>query len=149
LRTFKTTFESYYNKKYNETIELAIGYQTKRPDFILISLGHTLHIVEIKPKDHIFNDDDFKRLINYYSAFNDFFVNHEELTKEFPNKFLISVITDSIKLKEPANNVSYKALQKENVLRQITWLNLLLKAKTAHKEFLKVKEKINEKKKGS
>ena len=143
LKTFKAAFEAYYKDRTGEEVILAIDYQTKKPDFTLVSLGHKLHVVEIKASGHLLNDLDAARLFNYVEAFDAFFEKHPQIAKEFPEKYQIDLIVDGVDLKLPANRISLQSnIEKQKVVID-NWKDFLARAKKAHEQFLEINDKAN------
>jgi hypothetical protein len=136
LRTFKVGFEAFWKAKTGEEIALAIGLETKRPDFTLIDVGHQLHIVEIKAARHQFDDADCERMLNYADAFDEFFAAHPGLKIEFPLAYQIDVIADGENLSKPNNRRAYASLIEKKVVVRTTWHDFLTRAKIAHEAFL-------------
>lgn len=141
LKTFKTQFEDFYEQRTKAKVTLAIGQETKRPDFTLVSLAHKLHIVEIKKPKYGFRDTDADRLLNYLDVFDDFFNEHQSIRDEFPQGYEIVLIVDSMALKKPANRRSIEAAIKERKLNQVKWKDFLNRAKKAHEQFLEASDK--------
>lgn len=146
LRTFKKQFEAFWKKRTNTDISLSIGeeFENKRPDFTLVSVGHMLHIVEIKKANHKFDDKDFSRLIKYVYAFRDFWDKHREITRDFPGAWRIDLIADDINLSEFSNRESFQRLQEKEEIRVTSWADLLTKAENAHRLFLEVNTRVRE-----
>ena len=88
LKNFKSAFERFWEKKYKTTVTLAISHEDKRPDFTLASIDGLLHIVEIKKAGHQFDDQDLIRLMNYVSAFDDFFQQNSGVVADYYKKML-------------------------------------------------------------
>lgn len=141
LKTFKESFEKWWNETKDSEVILAIEYPNKRPDFILISVGGMLHIVEIKVPRHTFNDKDFERMHNYVDAFREFAKNHPLVMKAFPEKWRIDLVADSVKLK-PINSTAYKSLEKDGELKRMSWIDFAARARQAHEQFLDVHDKM-------
>ena len=142
LKTFKTLFEAFYEKLRGEPITLAIDYESKRPDFTLVSIGHMLHVVEIKKADHMFDDDDFERMINYVFAFDAFFKKNKKMRQEFSMGWRIDLVADGVDLKKLPNVSAYERYELEGKVERITWDDFLLRAKNAHEMFLKVSDSV-------
>lgn len=140
LKTFKKGFEHFWKERTGEDVSLAISSETKRPDFTLASIAYRLHVVEIKPSGHEFDDKDFERLINYAEAFDEFFEANPDHKNEFPRLYVIDLIADSVKLKTPANRVSFKALVDEGKLKRLSWEDCLKRTIKAHEQFLDVND---------
>lgn len=138
LKTFKTLFEAYWKNRTNSTVLLAIGHDTKRPDFTLVSVDGLLHIVEIKAAEHVFGDKDFERLHNYVDAFKAFYEQHDELKQEFHRGWQIDLIADGAKFADAIKKTAFDGLVREKVVVRSSWTDFLLRAKTAHEKFLEI-----------
>lgn len=142
LKTFKTTFESFWKQRTGEDLVLAIGYERKRPDFTLANIGQMLHIVEIKKAQHPFDDHDCGRLLNYIEAFRDFFTENADFKSQFSRGWRVDLIADRENLNNSANKIAYDALIRSNELERRSWNDFLLRATTAHEQFLKINEEF-------
>ncbi len=143
LKTVKSSLEAFLAKRTGEKVTLAIEFQTKRPDFTLVSVGSKLHVVEIKAPNHPFDDHDMDRLGNYLDAFDAFFEQHEFVRKEFPDGYQITLIVDSTTGMKISNNKrAFKAARDEKKLRPRPWEDFLADAKKAHEQFLTINDKF-------
>jgi hypothetical protein len=143
LKTFKTGFEAFYKKRTGKSVVLAIGNEVKKPDFILVSVGERLHIVEIKAPAHEFDDKDMDRLANYIDSFDDFFEANVAFKNEFPLGYQIDLVADGEDLKKPANKQAFKAAIKAGKVRRKSWLDFLTVAKKSHELFLAISDKFS------
>ena len=143
LKTIMSSLETYLEERLKEKVTLAIQFERKRPDFTLVSVGAKLHIVEIKPPKHAFNDADMDRLGNYLAAFDDFFEKYAFVRKEFPDGYCVMLVVDDVKIEKPNNNRSFKSARKEEKLLTIPWEDFLAEAKTANQEFLDINDQYN------
>ncbi len=125
LKTFKTAFEHFWKNRTKQAITLAIGYERKRPDFTLVSVGSMLHIVEIKNAGHKFDDKDFERLINYVYAFDNFFAENVQLANEFPKGWRIDLIADGTDLRVLSNLSSYASFERDDKVKRLSWVDFL------------------------
>lgn len=141
LKTFKAGFEYFWEKRTKKPVTLAIGFEDKRPDFTLVSVGRMLHIVEIKKAGHEFDDDDFERMINYVYAFDEFFENNPDLKKEFPDGWRIDLVADGVNLKKLPNRSSYESFLSNKKVERTTWHDFLARAKASHEMFLDISDK--------
>ena len=141
LRTFKTLFEAFWKEQTGQSVVLDIGFENKRPDFTLISLGDLLHIVEIKASGHAFDDTDFERMINYVYAFTEFFKTHDFVKTEFSRGWIIDLVADGVDLKGLSNRAAYSSFEADNRVRRTRWADFLVRAKNAHEQFLDIHEK--------
>jgi hypothetical protein len=142
LLTFKQAFEQFWKKRTGGEVELAIEYGKKRPDFVLVSVGGMLHIVEIKAPGHAFDDTDFERLHNYAEAFSEFGDKNKVVMSSFPEGWRIDLVADDVSLKDKIKKRAYDSLVQNGQLKQISWNDFAYRAKHAHEEFLSVQEKI-------
>lgn len=138
LKTFRDRFTRFVKDEYDFDVEIAIAYETKRPDFTAVHLGRQLHIVEIKKPKHKFSDADYERLQNYIIAFDEFFEKHQEIGAFFPDGWMIDLIADSVGIKDPTKKIAYKAATKERQVVQKSWYDFIATARNAHAEFLDV-----------
>jgi hypothetical protein len=144
LRSFKRDFEQWYEGRTGKKIVLAISYEAKRPDFTLVEIGHQLHIVEIKPAGHTFNDADAERLLNYAEAFDAFFETHAEMRTEFSQFYKITLVSDAEKITKSNNKRSYRSLESDGKLRRMPWFDFLQRARKSHEEFLRIARRLRE-----
>ncbi len=148
LKNFKHAFERFWKSKHGGEIFLAIDYETKRPDFTLVSIDGLLHIVEIKKADHEFDDVDFSRLINYIDAFEKFFEENKETVAEFYREWRIDLVADGLNLKKSANLLTFQGLEKDGRVKRMSWRDFLSRAKKVHEQFLDVHELGAQKRRG-
>ena len=138
LRTFRDQFQLFWKKKTGEEVQLAIDHETKRPDFTLVNFGQSLRIVEIKKPGHAFDLADFKRLINYVQAFEEFFELHKQFEQEFSKGWQIVLVADGEDIGDFAMRKLYSNLVREERVARISWLDFLLRAKKSHEQFLDI-----------
>ena len=143
LKTFKSSFEAFYKKRTGKEVVFAIDFETKRPDFTLVSLGHKLHIVEIKAPKHALDDKDIERLLNYLDAFDAFFEEHAWVKSEFPQSYQVDLIVDAVSPKVSANRRSLKDARDKNTVFVVNWNDFLAKAIKAHEQFLDINDKAS------
>lgn len=150
LKTFAAAFRKFWKEKTKKDVTFSIGWSTKKPDFILISLGHALHIVEIKAPGHKFDQKDMERLAPYLSAFEEFFEKNSGLAEEFHNRWKVHLIADGTNLKKsPMSEHSFRLYEGKELLERISWYDFLHRAKTTHEEFLKINAKFERAARGS
>jgi hypothetical protein len=142
LLTFKRAFEKFWKQRTGEEVELAIEYGKKRPDFVLVSVGGMLHIVEIKAPGHAFDDIDFKRMHNYAEAFTEFAEKNKDLMASFPEGWRIDLVADDVAIKDDIARRAYRQLEENGLLKQMSWNDFAYRARHAHEEFLTVQAKI-------
>jgi hypothetical protein len=114
---------------------------SKRPDFILVSVGYTLVVVEIKKPGHDFDADDFERLHNYVEALDDFLDSNKSFQEGMSTKPIICLIADGVNLKGPLRT-AYMALVDQGRISQRTWQDFLKETRMAHADFLKARSKL-------
>jgi hypothetical protein len=137
LKTFRSSFEAWYEKKYKQKIVTTSNSKDdKRPDFVFIQVGSHLKIVEIKPPNHTFNDDDWIRLNRYDDAVAEFFEAHPAIKAEFAGDFHIILIADSDKLSDTSYKKAMDSLIKNGRLEKKKWEELLAETKKHHQAFL-------------
>ena len=146
LKTFKTQFQDFWKKRHKQDVVLSIGeeYKKKRPDFTLVSVGHMLHIVEIKKAKYDFADEDFERLIMYVHGFRQFWEDHKEITKDFPSGWRIDLIADGVALSKLPNQESFQGLLIKNEVQRVSWNDFLVRTQNAHQMFLEISERFQE-----
>lgn len=141
FKTFRSAFEAWYEKKYSKKIVTSSSSKDKkRPDFIFLHVENSIQVVEIKPPNHEFNDEDWKRLNAYDDAMEDFFGTHTSYKKDFPNGFGIILIADNVKLNDTSNKKAFASLKDKNKLDPKTWEDLLRDTKQFHKNFLDARD---------
>ena len=146
LSTFKRSFEAWFKEQHNgQTVSLAIDkrFAVKRPDFILVGYERKLRVVELKAPGHTMNDDDMKRLENYFAAFRKFFATHAFVREEFPNKFQVDLIVDDIRFEEPRNQNAFENYEQLGELRRMKWRDFLAQAEKANEEFMDLNSRLN------
>jgi hypothetical protein len=140
LKTFKRLFEDFYEERTGNKVILGIGMENKRPDFTLVSLGHKLHVVEIKKPKYDFSDDDAERLINYFDAFDSFFEEHKAIRNEFPEEYEVVLIVDGLGMKASNNRRVIDGLVEKKKLVHVKWKDFLANARKAHEQFLTISD---------
>lgn len=146
LKTFKKQFEAFWKIQKKSEITLSIGdeYEKKRPDFTLVSVGHMLHVVEIKKAKYLFSDDDFERLITYVHGFREFWSTREEIIKEFPAGWRIDLIADGVNLSKLPNKESFQSLLDKGEVTRTSWADFLTRTENAHRAFLNISERAKD-----
>ena len=119
-----------------------ILHPTQRPDFVFVHAENSLIIVEIKPPKHAFNDEDWKRLNNYYDAVEEFFKAKGEFKELFPAGFKIILVADEVKIADSTNRKAFQLLEEKKALVKRDWEALLHDTKMAHQDFLKAREEF-------
>lgn len=140
LKTFKASFEQYLQRELGTTAVLAIEYETKRPDFTLVEVGGMLHFVEIKASGHALDDGDFDRLYNYVAALQNFFTANPGMATDFPRKWRIDVVVDSVNLRNAIKRRAYDEAIKAGELYQLSWDDFRARARRTNEAFLEVRD---------
>lgn len=144
LKTFRDQFALFWKRLHGEEITIAISYEKKRPDFTMVHLGRQLHIVELKKPGHKFGDADYTRLENYLEAFETFFTEHEAFRQNFPDGFVIDLITDDVDIRDTTRKRAFSAATADRKVIQQTWVTFLTNATTAHEQFLAAHDRAQE-----
>lgn len=144
LETFRDAFENWYETEHDDelTTTTEIDHDTKRPDFVMLSLESAVKIIEIKRPDHQFDADDFDRFQRYVDSFELFFENHERFEEDFPNGPEFHVIVDDVNL-DRTRQRALENMREEGYLQSIkSWEELLRETKSRHKEFIEARREI-------
>jgi hypothetical protein len=136
LKTFRDRFVKFWKKRYGEDLEVAISYETKRPDFTLVHVGRELRVAELKQPGHAFADDDYKRLENYVVAFAEFFRQNKGLVSAFPDGWRIDLVADSENIRDQTRQLAYDAQKASRRVVRHSWNDFLSHAVTSLQEFL-------------
>lgn len=140
LKTFKTSFEHYLKREYDLDVVLVIEYEKKRPDFTLVAVGGMLHFVEIKASGHALDDEDMKRLYRYVDALRSFFATNPDMAAEFPRRWRIDLVVDSVSLKDAANRRLFETVVAENEVFQLSWDDFRNRARRTNEAFLQARD---------
>lgn len=140
LKTFKTSFENYLKREHGIEATLVIEYEKKRPDFTLVAVGGMLHFVEIKASGHALDDEDFTRLFRYVDALRKFFASNPDMAAEFPRKWRIDLVVDSVAIKDPMKQQTYDAVVGANEVFQLSWDDFRNRARRTNEAFLQARD---------
>ncbi len=140
LKTFKTSFENYLQREHGIEAKLVIEYERKRPDFTLVAVGGMLHFVEIKASGHALDDEDFIRLFRYVVALRNFFESNPDMAAEFPRKWRIDLVVDSVAIKDPINREAYNKVVFVNEVFQLSWDDFRNRARRTNEAFLQARD---------
>lgn len=140
LKTFKTSFENYLKREHNIEATLVIEYENKRPDFTLVAVGGMLHFVEIKASGHALDDEDLTRLFNYVDALRKFFTSNPDMAAEFPRKWRIDLVVDSVAIKESMKQQVYDSVVSTNEVFQLSWDDFRNRARRTNEAFLQARD---------
>lgn len=137
LKTFQESFEKWYENIYGQKIITSCDESTenKRPDFIFLNQDNSLFLLEIKPPKHIFNNDDWNRLLNYHEAIKHFFETSPDFNSSFPRGYKIILITNDFDLGKN-ESMAMNSLFLERILIKLSWSEILKTTKDFHKDFL-------------
>jgi hypothetical protein len=138
LKTFRDRFVRFFQMNYGQQIEVAVTYETKRPDFTLVQHGSRLRIVEIKAPAHFFDDADYLRLQNYVAAFRRFFAENKTMKDLFPDGWQIDLIADGVNLRELNNTFAFESFERDGLVERLSWEDFLLNAVQAHEQILAI-----------
>jgi hypothetical protein len=108
---------------------------TKRPDFVLVSVGYALVVVEIKKPGHDFDATDFERLHNYVEALDAFLEDNKAFKEGMSANPIICLIADGVNLKGPLRT-AYTALVTQGRVSRKTWQDFLKETRQAHADFI-------------
>jgi len=136
FETLRSRFESWYfdkNGRKISTTTLKDGRETK-PDFIMMHVGRSVEIVEIKRPKHALGDEEFERLRGYIDTLDEFMKVNPTLKKEFPEVHA-TLICDELKL-ERTTQLAFDQLRDRGRLEMKTWDDTLVDAVKANEDFL-------------
>jgi hypothetical protein len=139
----KKSLEDYFKKQFGKDIEINVFVDpSKRPDFVLLAEGRTLHIVEIKKPNHVLTNDEMDRIINYHVIMARFFNDPaNSVFKETYDRFHITLVCEAVGL-SGAQEESFNSYRAKGDLTFMDWNGFLTKTKRAHLDFLQEAEKI-------
>lgn len=142
FKNFRNAFESWYKKEYKVGITTStnIPHKKKRPDFILLHMENSLKIVEIKPPEHAFDNNDWVRLNKYYDAMEHFLQQNKAYLEDFPGGFQVILISNKINLTNTSFYKAMDSLKDKGKLKVKTWEELLNDVKKFHQSFLDARE---------
>lgn len=150
LRTFKSAFEEWYFQTYQEPLITStedlpdeetpgIPNENKRPDFILLNIGHYLLVLEIKGPNHTFNNDDWKRFEKYHEAIEKFSQQNSGCLRDFPGGVKYVIIAKDVSLTHFHKKL-FDTLIREKELEQHSWETFLANTKRSHRAYLEVRD---------
>ena len=127
-------YNAWYFKKYGKKIETTTVNSSKRPDFVMLNVGRTIEIVELKKPDHAFDDDEFERLQDYIESMDEFLEKNKAYTQDF-DEVHATLIADEVKLSRTPLK-AFKSLVREGRLSPKTWFDILQETTNANQDFL-------------
>lgn len=139
IRRFRGRFESWYEQEYEEEISTTTTTaESKRPDFVMVSRGNVLLVIEIKPPGHTFRSGDLERLSNYYRAFEEFEESNQSLfNRRFPDGIRFILITDDVGLSYKNERLLNGYLDEKGYGEQPqSWDEVLDASRARYNEFL-------------
>ena len=138
LKSFRDLLVEWLRDHDHGELEIAIAHERKQPDFTLISVGNSLHLVELKKPGHSFGKRDYERLENYVVALEDLFATHATLESAFSNGWQIDLIADSEGIGDTTAERSFAKMKEDEQVTRVTWEDFLMRATTVHEQFLDV-----------
>ena len=143
LDEFREAFEKWFEEKTGSKIITSFDESDakKKPDFIMLYIGRSIEIVEIKRPKHTFDRRDFERMHLYIIKIKKYLEKNAKFKELFPSAN-ITLVCDGISLGEGSENTAYQKLVDDKVLTRKTWVELLNDAQEANKDFLRVKDKL-------
>jgi len=134
---FRQLFEKWYNDTYGTPISTTtIGRGARRPDFIMIYVGKSIEIIEIKRKGHRLQNDEFERLQVYYDAVEKYLEGNPTIREHLP-KTHITLVCDGLEL-NPTPRRAYANLEENGILIKKTWDEVINDTETINKDFLEL-----------
>ena len=140
LDNFRKAFESWYAKTHDgETVTTtAVGSAGKRPDFIFVSASKAIEIVEIKRPGHKLAASEFRRLLGYMIALDEFIGDNKALAPG-ASRCRLTLVCDEVGL-EGLDDDSFKYRAEHGQLARKTWEELLSGARAAHEDFIRFRD---------
>jgi len=139
LRTFARGFEAAWKESHDESLQIAIIHETKRPDFTALEVGGRLRVVEIKAPKHVLGGADFVRLQKYVLALRDFFARNKETRKAFGNGWQIDLVVDDIALSDESHKEALGSYRSKEEVVVVTWEDFITRAEQANSKFMDVR----------
>jgi hypothetical protein len=139
ISRFRERFESWYEQQYEEEITTTTTTaESKRPDFVMVSRGNVLLVIEIKPPGHTFRSDDLGRFSNYYRAFEEFEEDNQRLfDRRFPDGIRFILIADEVGLSYENERLLHGYLDEKGYGEQPqSWDEVLDASRARYNEFL-------------
>ena len=135
--TVRRQFLEYYSRYIRRPPHISAS--NKRPDFVLIGQGNTIHLVEIKAPGYVLAGGDLRRIVTYYDCMDDFLTadGNEEFRDRFSGGFHITLVCDKVRLQ------GYDARALEGIrdrLTHVTWSVFLSRTERIHREYLRTEK---------
>lgn len=141
LKNFRQSFEDTHEQRTGEKITTtAIEGDAHRPDFIMLSIGTQIEIVEIKRPGHHLKADEYKRFFGYVEEIEEFRKENKEHEGEF-KKVHATLVCDHVDL-TGTDKSSYEGELRKDKIQRKTWRDMLDRAKKAHNDFLEARDAI-------
>ncbi|WP_436911698.1 ATP-binding protein [Halosimplex marinum] len=147
ISKIREAFEEWYEAQKGEEITTTTAVEDldrKRPDLVMLEIRGSVRVVELKPPDYTFSDEDYQRFRNYVTAFDDFFEQNSGFRKDFPNEARFTIIADGIDLTEMARDSYENLVENDIVTGRKSWHDLLKDAKDHHQDFLEAENQVPE-----
>lgn len=145
LETFRAAFEEWYETEFEEELVTTteIDHDTKRPDFVMLSLDNAIKVIEIKRPSHEFDSDDFDRFQRYVNSFVSFFDANPRFYEDFPNGPEFVIVVDDMNL-DSTRKRALNNMKDEDLLQDTkTWEEVLRDTKNRHKDFIQARSQIS------
>lgn len=143
--TLKSELQKFYKQKTGEDLNLDdFSDPLKRADFVLTSQDEALQLIEIKKPNHNLEPKEMERLDGYVKLLNEFLdlPGNVDLKKAFPD-FHVTLVCDGLAL-SGVHKTAFDGLVTKGKLTHINWVTFLLRARTAHQEFLDEAKRLRE-----
>ena len=132
LEQTRKNFESWYEKKYGESISTsAIQDPRREPDFVMLNHRGCIEIIEIKRSKHRLSDAEFDRAMNYLKVVEEYIRENGEVERLFQGARL-TIVCDSLNLTYAHDNV----IRTNNDVEHLTWQDILEATTNTHSQFL-------------
>ena len=143
LDEFREAFEKWFERKTGNKITTSFDESDarKKPDFIMLYIGRSIEIVEIKRPMYTFNREDFERMHLYVVKIKKYLDENTKFKERFPS-VNITLICDNISVGEGSESTAYQKLLDDRILTKQTWNELLNDTMEANKDFLRVRDKL-------
>ena len=135
--TLNKEFQKYYEINTGEKIVLSDFTESrKQPDFVMISQGKTIQIIEIKKPKHALKNEELDRINNYHVQMKNFLNDtaQQEFRKFFDNHH-ITLVCDELAL-TGVSETAFNGLKQNGVLEQINWIDFITRSRQMHDDFL-------------
>jgi len=133
LQRVRSSFESWYNTRFNEPIATStIGTPRREPDFVLLHDSGELRVVEIKRVNYHITGAEFDRAMNYLGRLEEFLDSNPVIGDQFKLRSLV-IVADHI---DKLGYSHRSSLANDRRIHHRTWRELLDSTVRAHQDFL-------------